>query len=176
MAVLGWGMVLCLGLILAVIALPWHVLVEARSGTPRLRLWVRVLGGWAPRIRIPLERRRATPARAKPAKPRRRRARGRRFSGILRLIGGLIGAVDIARLRLEGRFGLPDPAETGMLYGALCPLVQIAQSHGARIDLRPDFSGACLDLVGGGHVVLHPVRIAAALGRFGWQNRKAWGR
>ncbi|MBF9061457.1 DUF2953 domain-containing protein, partial [Rhodobacterales bacterium HKCCSP123] len=89
--------------------------------------------------------------------------------GTGRLVASLLGAIGLRRLSLRGRFGFDDPADTGAVYG----LLQGARATGARIDLVPEFTGACLELAAEGTVILRPARVAGALLRFGWANRGA---
>ncbi|NKX44698.1 hypothetical protein [Roseicyclus persicicus] len=155
-----------MALLLAAALLPWHLRVEATTAPPRLRLSLRLLAGIAPAI--PLAP--GGPRTRRPAPRRTRRPPSlHRLQGTGRLVAALLGAVGLRRLRLSGRFGLDDPADTGALYG----LVQTARASGAALDLAPDFSGPCLDLAAEGTLILRPARVAAALIRFGWTNRGA---
>jgi hypothetical protein len=78
--------------------------------------------------------------------PARPRASGRGLGGLarglvrpaLRLLGRLAGTLRLRRLRLQGSFGLGDPAATGQVFGYL----QGAQGllpRGLRLELSPDF-------------------------------------
>jgi hypothetical protein len=68
---------------------------------------------------------------------------------LLRALPGLIGrtlrGVEVVSLRLRGRFGLADPAETGMLWGRLCPLLWASPALRGAVALEPDFDGARLE-------------------------------
>lgn len=56
-----------------------------------------------------------------------------------RLLAGLGRSIRFRRLRLDGSFGLTDPASTGQLFGCLQGL-QALRCGRLRLDLRPDFT------------------------------------
>jgi hypothetical protein len=91
------------------------------------------------------------------------------------LTRGLLRAVRVERLRVDGAFGLLDPADTGQLFGLLCPLLYgLPPSARREIALRPMFDGPSLTGEAEGRVA---VTLAPALGaaiRFGW--RVLWNR
>ena len=83
------------------------------------------------------------------------------------------GAVRLSRLRLSGRFGCTDPAQTGTLHGYLQGLRSV---HGGRVqlDLLPDFER--VGLRGQVHLVLH-FHLGYALGLllvFGARVARRW--
>jgi hypothetical protein len=111
------------------------------------------------------------PPRKKKRKPRKdRRYRGTP-RGLRDLILGLLSALRLRNLRLSGRIGLPDPADTGTLWGALTPFIYGLSAPHRRIDVAPEFSGACLDLDGSGDLVIRPTRLLRAGLAFAWANR-----
>ena len=65
-----------------------------------------------------------------------------------------------------------DPAETGLVFGLLTPLIYGARSDTVRLDVRPDFDRLCAE----GHldaiVQITPVRLVPVALRFGWANLK----
>jgi hypothetical protein len=93
------------------------------------------------------------------------------------LLRDTIAGVHLDRLEAQGRFGLADPAETGMLWGQLCPLLWAPPWRGGRVSLtimpdfdRPGFSGE-------GQLALHlvPLRLAWPALRFALtEGRRAW--
>ena len=103
-----------------------------------------------------------------------RESRGRRhivrmLRAAPRLVRGLVSAVSIERLRVTGRVGLADPADTGQLFGALFPLASMLHSPRCAIDLQPDFAGPSLEGEIEAGIRVYPIRIVPATLRFGWQ-------
>jgi hypothetical protein len=152
----------------------------ARAERLEARLTLGLYGGLLP-VRIDGGRRRPESQAPEPEareRPRRRR-RFRRGGAMLRaapdLIGGVLRAVGVERLRVDGAFGLADPADTGQLFGLLCPLLYaLPPSPRREIALRPVFDGPTLSGEAEGRVA---VTLAPALGaalRFGW--RVLWNR
>ena len=151
-----------------------------REDRVEARLTLGLFGGLLP-IRIDGGLGRAGTGAPEPearARPRRRR-RFRRGGAILRaapdLVRGVLRAVRVERLRVNGAFGLADPADTGQLFGLLCPLLYgLPLSPRREIALRPVFDGPTLTGEAEGRVA---VTLAPALGaaiRFGW--RVLWNR
>lgn len=63
-------------------------------------------------------------------------------------------------LRLHGRLGLDDPADTGRLWALLGPLSgTLANCRTAAITLEPDFHDATLELQGSGRIRLIPLQL-----------------
>lgn len=79
-----------------------------------------------------------------------------------------------ARVRIEAvdasiSFGLPDPADTGRVYGALSPVAHaLVAGKYAGISLQPDFSGAVLAGRGRLAARLTPVALILPMLSFGW--------
>jgi hypothetical protein len=172
-AVLAWLLFALLALVLLTLLAPWHLRFDGRTSPLSARVELRLLAGLAPPIPIPLGRNKDAPHRAKRAKPKRsgRRRSGRLPRGIGALILDLFDAVRIRSLHLSGRFGLDDPADTGVLWGRMAPLVYTLSGAGRRIDLVPEFSGPCLDLEATGEVAIRPVRLLRAGAVLAWANR-----
>ena len=86
----------------------------------------------------------------------------------LRLLASLPRIIWLKRLRIQGRLGLADPAQTGRIYGYL-QAVAAAHQGKIQINVSPDFvrAGALgrLDLVAHLHLGL----LILLLGRFGSQ-------
>jgi hypothetical protein len=177
MGLLGGILLALVAIVALLVLLPWHAELTLRTAPLRMRLALRALNGHAPAIPIrrDAESRPKPPRPPRPTKPRkrhRRRPRMAHLQGIGRLMAGLIAAVGLGRFTLTGRIGLPDPAETGTLHGLLQPLIQTGRTAGAEIDLIPDFAEPCFDLTGRGTLILRPLRLAAAVLRFCWANRR----
>lgn len=160
-------------LVLGALLLPWHVRVLGRTAPGELRVQLRLLGGYAPAIPLPLQSvaGRATRPKDRPRKQRRRPRRFRGFRGLADLVPALLAAFSFDRLRLSGTFGLSDPADTGTLWGLLAPFVHTIGAPDGRIDIAPDFTGPCLDLEGAGDLVIRPVRLIGAGLAFARANR-----
>jgi hypothetical protein len=149
----------------------------ARAERVEARLTLGLYGGLLP-IRIVGGRGRPE-SRPETRERPRRRPRFRRGGAMLRaapdLTRGLLRAVRVERLRVDGAFGLLDPADTGQLFGLLCPLLYgLPPSARREIALRPMFDGPSLTGEAEGRVA---VTLAPALGaaiRFGW--RVLWNR
>jgi hypothetical protein len=104
---------------------------------------------------------------------RRRRRRRRRAFGIraaltspgllrrvLRFAAGMARWIRPDRVRLRGRVGFDDPADTGMVLGWLCALRTVApEAHWLDARLQPEFGGEAL----AGRAVLRWSRSIASL-------------
>lgn len=100
-----------------------------------------------------IEPARAPPATPTPSPPATRRARGRRVAmtvvrtrglipRVVRLAGDLLRRVSVVRFRLHAAFGFDDPADTGMVYGYLTPLLVTAGVRGLDVRCQPVFQEA----------------------------------
>jgi hypothetical protein len=176
--VLGWLLAALLGLVLAALLAPWHVRFIGRTAPLRGRVELRLFAGNAPAIPIPLGRSRK-PGRKKRKHDRtearsRKRKRSRPLpAGMLDLVFGVLSAIRFRRLRVAGRIGLEDPADTGVLWGHVAPFVYGLSAPGRDIEVAPDFSGPCLDLEAHGDVAILPIRLLRAGVAFGWANVRA---
>jgi hypothetical protein len=176
MAALIWIAAALVMLVLLALLMPWHLRFRGTTAPLALRLHLRLLGGYAPGIPIPLTRStdregaREQRQKRKTRKPRRKRAMPR---GLRDLVFGVLSAFRVQRLRLTGRIGLHDPADTGTLWGCLTPAIYGLSGGERRIDIAPEFSGACLDLTGSGELVIRPLRLLRAGLAFAWANRGA---
>ena len=89
------------------------------------------------------------------------------FEPSLRLLASLPRTIRLKRLRVQGRLGFADPAQTGRVYGYLQAVA--AHKGKVQINVNPDFvrPGAFgrLDLVAHLHLGL----LILLLGRFGSQ-------
>lgn len=86
-----------------------------------------------------------------------------------RFICGIVRRVRLEAMRADVSFGLPDPAETGTLYGALTPIALLLGTRAsARVTLRPDFAKAVLK--GRGHLAARftPIALAPPVLAFVW--------
>lgn len=148
-----------------------------RWGAQGLYIAPVLLGQFLPHPRLPLRtavkcrqsaRRKAAPEAAPKVSERSRRPVGRLLiKPGLRLLASLPRTIGLKRLRIEGRLGFADPAQTGRVYGYLQAVA--APKGKVHINVSPDFvrPGAFgrVDLVAHLHLGLFMV----LLGRFGSQ-------
>ena len=149
--VLLWLGVSLLVLIIFTMITPIHVELSWQNNpAKRATVLLRLFGGVSPAIRVY-----DSAAPRKPEKPARKRSkRKRRKSGtqswvphgnilteVMALLRRVLGAIHIDMLHLDAEVGLGDPAETGQLFGQLCPLIYTSGGH---VTLRPNFDRACL--------------------------------
>ncbi len=109
-----------------------------------------------------------------PARTQRRRLRMAiaviRTRGLLRpvrhLAAALLRKVKFQAFDLHTVFGLDDPADTGIAYGFLVPVLVMARTHGLNIECRPTFLET--GLRGTCHVALRvrPISVVGAVVAF----------
>ncbi len=144
------------------------------AAKPPWRVKLALFGGRLPIVSAPgkpSERRAKPPQpRAKPKqKKKRRRAAAAHAPRIIRaappLLSRLLAQVKLETLDAHIRFGFDDPADTGMVYGALSPLALLAGRH---VTLQPDFDGTVL--TGRGQIAarLTPAALIPPLAAFAW--------
>jgi hypothetical protein len=181
-----WWLVLVVvlldALLIALLAVPLGIEIDKAAGRPARKLNVY---WWFGRLRVPI--RSSAPATAGKApkavakKPRPRRDhRAPRVQTIMAFLGsdGLIARVAwtlrrlaqvfvIKKARLHVRFGLDDPADTGMLYGYVSPLIALCAAAGPdRIVVTPEFAQAEWGYRAQFKAEFVPLRIVAVLLRF----------
>ena len=114
----------------------------------------------------------------KPKKKKRRPAGAKAFldflatrgnvSGLLKLARRMIGGIRVKQLDAHLRMGLDDPADTGMLYSVILPILiplNYIGSGNVRMDLC--FEEAILDFTGQGHVRVVPAQMIWSVLLFG---------
>jgi len=184
-AVILWLLAGLAGVVLVIVFVPIHLGVTARSGTsPGLRLQVRLFSAGLPPVftLAPGGKPDRKEPVAKPAKARRKRdkrpggwvsARLRRslphlLAGFPGLVSDTLAGIRLDFLRASCRFGFSDPAETGRVFGQLCPVIYALPTDRIDLNCTPDFDRRCLD--GEIELALHfqIIRLAApALGLLG---------
>jgi len=88
-------------------------------------------------------------------------------SAIAKLIRTLLRCLEVRDLEGELIIGLDDPADTGMLMGALIPTgIALNQLTGRRFTIRPFFEGAIFEGRGFIRVRVFPVKVLPATVRF----------
>lgn len=87
-------------------------------------------------------------------------------SRVLRFLSDLAHQVKIERGYVHGVFGFDDPADTGVLYGTLSPLLVAASAAGFDVLCRPDFQEAGLRGSCGGRLRMRPISVIWTCFRF----------
>lgn len=122
-------------------------------------------------------RRLAGGGREQQAGRRKRRGGGLRLLHLLlieglpgqaaRLVRDALRTVRLPRLRARVRFGLDDPADTGMLFGWLYPAALGLSRAGMReLALEPEFSQAVIAGAAEGTMTITPIRLVRPVLRF----------
>lgn len=148
MSILLWVMVVFGLALVGMLVLPVRFRAHLRSA-PALayRLEVRALAGLAPTVVLvdsarPSRRRQRVNAPRKRGRTKGPATRPRVWTSVPRLIRGLIGAICLEYLNIEAEIGLPDPADTGRVYGYLVPLEYGAcGAPRCSVSVRPHFAG-----------------------------------
>lgn len=156
-------------------------LMVSTTPQPRWRIALYVLGG---RIGMPVME--SDPSEAekpdleKPAsdlkrqpKPKQKSSVGRaqRAAGAsVRMIMQVLRRISVLEASVEGTFGLPDPADTGAVYGVLTPLIfATPRSSRARWAIEPDFHNAGFSGTAALRLRLRPVALVSPLTAFVWR-------
>lgn len=187
--VLVWVLAGLLATVLLVLATPLRLDLSASARPARMRLRTQLLGGLTPWITLvntaadSASPERPAP-RAKPGtkpenEPRKKAAGGKRASLTQAqryldagrdLLAGLLRPLRIEQARVDGAFGLSDPASTGQLYGLLTPLLYaIAWPDPASVMLRPVFTGPHLEGEAEGRLRVIPLALAPPGLVFAWR-------
>jgi hypothetical protein len=118
-------------------------------------------GGKKPKKKPERERRRKSPSFGRIL--RLLRADGV-VSGFFRLVGRMVRRIHVRELDGVLRVGLDDPADTGMLYSSLWPLLIPLNLPGLdRMQLALGFEGRVLRFVGRGDVRIVPIEMLPPL-------------
>ncbi len=142
-----------IALMVAMLAVPLVLFIEAER-TDKLTVRWRLF--WLFGLVKPRSRNRSAPppperADARPADtPKKRRAKGLRmavavlrtrglFERVVQLALALLRRVRLERFQLDTMFGLENPADTGVVYGCLSPVLVMAEVRGLNIRCRPMF-------------------------------------
>lgn len=179
LSLLGWTLLAVVLLAVAVIVLPVKLRASGRSTPHRhVRLEVSLLGGLTPYLGVfdsarPRSRKEKPETPSKPKKKDRATssARSRMMRNAPRLLLDWLGRFHFKHLNVRGVFGLGDPAETGTVYGMLCPLIY-AIPPGGRVDfaLTPDFERPCLEGQFEAAVSVVPAGLLVSALQFLWRS------
>ncbi len=166
--------------IVLVLSVPVDLAFDFRtSGERRAVLRVEWLFGLVGKKLLPGKKRVKKPEEAKkPGKRKRRDFRSLlyyialgRIRGVVpafaRLVRRIVGSLHVRQLDADLRFGLDDPADTGMVYGVLWPaLVLPASFSPATLRLEPVFTGPAFEADLQGRVRVFPAEMVTNVLRF----------
>lgn len=159
------------------LATPLHFrLIGASGDAPRLVAEVRTLWGKSPAVRMDLlaAGREEPSEEAEPEKQGRRKWPWRRkakdatggsfpvievLREVLRFLEAELSRVHLDLVRLNGVFGLPDPADTGRVFGLLTPVMYGLPCERVDVSLSPDFEAARLTADGEARLHLTPLAL-----------------
>ena len=80
--------------------------------------------------------------------------------GLLKLFRRILSGVRVRHLDARLRIGLDDPADTGMLYSALWPvLVPLTYNSSAKVRMELSFEEPALDLTARGRIRVFPIQM-----------------
>ncbi len=144
----------------------------------QFRFEASLFGGTTPYIPIVDSTRRDKRAKKTPKKRKsktsRKSGRGggtRLIKNAPRLLGDILGTFHFDYLNLDADFGLPDPADTGHLYGCMTPFLYGAPlPSGVAVSLRPDFNRARFSGVFDAALHITPVALLPPAFRFAWRT------
>ncbi len=89
-------------------------------------------------------------------------------SGLLKLARRMTGGIRVKQMDAHLRMGLDDPADTGMLYSVLLPiLIPLNYIVSSNVQMELCFEEAILDFTGQGHVRVVPAQMIWAVLLFG---------
>ena len=180
--VLGWTLLAILALVITIVCSPVHLVlaIEKREET-RFQFELRLFSRHLPRL-FHIERGStdgehiAAEAEEGLAKPTGENRGGRFRLSRARLIamardvpsvlGDTLRGIHFDRLRVRGTVGFEDPADTGEVYGYLCPFNQVFSSKRFDVCITPDFASS--QIMGRAEAALHfiPARLAYPTLRF----------
>ena len=89
-------------------------------------------------------------------------------SGLLKLARRIIGGIRVKQMDAHFRMGLDDPADTGMLYSVMLPiLIPLNYIGSSNVRMALCFEEEVLDFTGQGHVRIVPAQMIWAVLLFG---------
>ena len=94
-----------------------------------------------------------------------------------RLALALFQQAKVEEFRVRAAFGCDDPADTGVVYGLLSPLLMIATARGLNLECRPMFEDSGIRGAVSATVHVRPLSVVGALGAFVFSPsvlRAAW--
>lgn len=171
-----------LGLVVALLAVPVVLVIDAERGDTlearwRLRWLFGLVDVRSSRGRPPVSASEPSHAGRIPRKSVHKRRRGARMGiaalrtrGLLQRVGRLVFAlrqrVKFEECYLRLAFGFDDPADTGVVYGFLSPLLVMARMRGLNVECGPMFLESGLRGAFRGMVQVRPLSVVGALAGF----------
>ena len=169
--------VLAVCLLVLVMSVRLTLLAETRPKW-RARVKLALLCGWVPDIGVydtSLKKRQKPAADVRKVQAKKKLVKRRSIGprDWIGLLSDILRRLRFDHLRVDAKVGLDDPADTGALYGMLCPIVYSLGSRRAEIHLEPDFQNAGLDARIDTAIEVRPVALIPPLWQFAW---RAFGR
>ncbi len=167
--ILLWLGVAVLALVILLVTLPIRIMASWQSEPAKqATILLRPFGGISPPIKVYDSTRKQKRAGRKARKPKKkgRALRGNVLAEAVRLLRNVLGAFHFEALHLQVEFGLGDPAETGQLFGQLCPVIY---GSGADVRLVPNFDKICLHGRALARVRVRPIAVVWPFVGFGWR-------
>ena len=88
-------------------------------------------------------------------------------AGVVRLFRRMLRSLRVRELDASLRLGLPDPADTGLMYGVFWPVLSFFRpSDTVRFRMEPAFEGPTFEASLQGAVRVFPAQVAASAARF----------
>lgn len=139
-----------------------------------------IFGGLSPAFCVYDKRKKAPAEKTKKPARRRKKKKRKQFNfaastpdiarAAPRFLAKIAARVKIDAINANISFGLPNPADTGVVYGALSPvLLLLNATPGFHISLRPDFRDSTLGGSGRIAVRFTPIALAPPMLGFGWR-------
>ncbi len=166
-------------IVLSVLCMPVRVsVIFDTQNRPAMLFRVALFGGLLPIVSTARRRQKRPAKKQTKAASIQSRMRARRnvaafarrlLRNLPMLVSKIVSRVRLERVDAKIRFGLADPANTGVVYGALMPLLQlIGVTERSSIVLHPDFGHEVFD--GQGHIGARfvPIALIAPMLSFAW--------
>jgi len=167
-----WGIVVILAAIGIVICTP----VKIRAGfdtehKPPVRFNMTVLGGLLT-ISTSSTKAKKDKKLRKPAKSSKlniKKYLPSMLQALPNLIRRLLACIKIESLRGNMKFGFPDPADTGQIYGITYPLIYRLNSQAKNeVIISPNYERACISGAGSFTARFLPITLLLPMLNFGW--------
>ena len=173
--ILPWVLGIAFGLLVLAMVLPLRLeLLLTKADVWQFRAALRPFGRFGPRIAMSGGEKKPQVAAAK-ARPSRKNRKARRASpqhlakAAVRFAVDFIKLVHISKAKLEMRFGLGDPGDTGQVFGLLSPLIYgTPAGPDIRMRIEPDFDDIVLSGRAELDLSLVPAALLGPLIRLGW--------
>ena len=169
------GLAIMLGLIVLAMVLPFRLELDLNKDEAwHFRAALRPFGRFGPRIAVSGRKKNAPKAAKKPdVAAKRNKSRKTGFQHLarpaLQFATDVLRRVHLSTARLEMRFGLGDPGETGQAFGLLAPLIYGSRAcRGSSIQIVPVFDRRTLTARAELDLSIVPATLLGPLIRLGW--------